>query len=175
MGERKVTFKGKALTLEGNEMHVGDKAPDFEAVDNNMNSVKFSSYKGKTLILSSVISLDTPTCDLQTHRFSESAAKFGKDVAILTISMDLPFAQKRWCVAADVKQVQTLSDYKSADFGKKYGVLIKEWHLLSRAVFVVDKDGIIRHAQYVNEISDHPDYDQVLKEVEKLTHSKASV
>jgi thiol peroxidase len=169
-----VTFKGKPLTLVGKKIRAGEEAPDFEVTDNNLSPVQFSSFRGKICIISSVVSLDTPVCDQQTHRFNENAAKLGKDVTILTISMDLPFAQKRWCGAAHIQQVQTLSDYKSADFGKKFGLLIKEWHLLGRAVFVVDKNGVIRYAHYVKEITEHPDYDEVIKEVEQL-NSKARV
>ena len=176
MADRKgvVTLKGKPVTLTGNEVHPGDKAPDFEATDNSLNPVKFSSFKGKTVIISSVISLDTPTCDAETHRFNESAGKLGPDVAILTISMDLPFAQKRWCAAAGVKNVVTLSDYKSADFGQKYGTLIKELHLLTRAVFIVDKTGVIRHVHFVKEVSEHPDYETILKETQQLLKTPAS-
>ena len=175
MTERKgvTTFKGKPMTLVGNEVHAGDKAPDFEVTDNSMNPVKFSSFLGKTIIISSVVSLDTPTCDTETHRFNESAGKLGSDVAILTISKDLPFAQKRWCGAANVKQVITLSDYKNTDFGQKYGVVLKEWNLLARALFIVDKTGVIRHVHYLKEISEQPDYDLILKETQQLLKSPA--
>lgn len=177
MVERKnaVTFKGKPLTLVGKELHPGETAPDFEVTDNSLNPVKFSSYLGKNCIISSVVSLDTPVCDLQTHRFNESINKFGKDAAILTISMDLPFAQKRWCGTANMNQAQTLSDYKNADFGQKFGVLIKELHLLGRAVFIIDKEGVIRHAHYVKEVTEHPNYDQILKEFELVTKGAAQI
>lgn len=172
--ERKdaVTFKGKPLTLLGKEICVGERVPDCELTDVNLNPVKLSSFRGKTIIISSVISLDTPVCDQQTHYFNQAATKLGSDVVILTLSMDLPFAQKRWCGASDAKQVITLSDYKTADFGQKFGLLIKEWHLLGRAVFVIDKKGVIQHVQYVKEISQAPDYDAVLKRVEQI-HKKS--
>lgn len=170
MTERKnaATFKGKPVTLVGKEIRPGDKAPDFEVTDTQLNPVKFSTYRGKICIISSVLSLDTPVCEQQTHRFNDSAEKLGKDVVILTISMDLPFAQKRWCGAAHATHVQTLSDYKSADFGQKFGILVKELHLLGRGVFVVDQDGVVRYAHYVKELTDHPDYDAILKEVAQL-------
>jgi thiol peroxidase len=170
MKERKglITMKGNPLTLVGKEVKVGQPAPDFEVIANDMSSVKLSSFKGKVCIICSVPSLDTSVCDMETRRFNEEAVKFGNDVTVLTISMDLPFAQKRWCGAAGVKNVQTLSDYRDASFGKAYGVLIKELRLLARAVFVVDKKGIIRYIQIVNEVASEPNYEAVLKTVEGL-------
>ena len=122
----RVTLKGNPLTLVGNEVKVGDEAPDFTAVGNDLSAVRFSSYRGKVCILLSVPSLDTPVCDVETRRFNEEAARLGSDVVVLAVSMDLPFAQKRWCGAAGVTAVQTLSDHRDADFGRAYGVLIKE-------------------------------------------------
>jgi len=170
MEERKgiVTMKGRPLTLLGSEIEAGDKAPDFEVVANDLTTVKFSSFAGRVCIISSVPSLDTSVCDTMTRRFNEQAGSLGGDVAVLTISMDLPFAQKRWCGAAGVKNLQTLSDYRDASFGKTYGVLIKELRLLARAVFVVDKDGVIRHKQLVGELANEPDYEAVLKAVKEL-------
>jgi thiol peroxidase len=133
-----ITFKGNPLTLVGNEVKVGQMAPDFVVIDNNLTPVKFSSYHGKVCIISSVVSLDTPVCDTQTRKFNEEASRLGPGVMILTISMDLPFAQKRWCGAAGVKRLQTLSDHRDASFGMAYGILIKELRLLARAVFIVD-------------------------------------
>jgi len=171
MKERKgiVTIKGSPLTLLGDEVMVGDKAPDFEVIDNELSPVKFSSFLGKICILSSVPSLDTPVCDMETRRFNKEAEHLSSDVAVLTISMDLPFAQKRWCGAAGVDRVQTLSDHRNASFGASYGVLIKELRLLARAVFVVDRGGIIRYRELVKEMTEEPDYDAVLKAVKKLT------
>ena len=163
-----ITMKGNPLTLLGKELKVGDKAPDFEVIDNDMNPVEFSSFKSKICIISSVPSLDTPVCDMETRRFNDNAGKIGPNVAILTISMDLPFAQKRWCGAAGVDSVITLSDHRKAEFGKNYGVLIKEIRLLARAVFVADQQGVIRHIQMVPEIGNEPDYDSIFKVVKEL-------
>ncbi|WP_320007147.1 thiol peroxidase [Maridesulfovibrio sp.] len=163
-----ITFKGNPLTLLGNEIKVGDKAPEFTATDNELGPKTLADFKGKVLILSAVPSLDTPVCDMETRRFNNEAASLGEDVKILTLSMDLPFAQARWCGAAGVEAVQTLSDYMSASFGEAYGVLIKELHLLSRAVFVVDKSGTVQYVQYLNEITEEPDYDAALDAAKKL-------
>jgi thiol peroxidase len=170
MSERKglVTFMGNPLTLIGNEVKVGDTAPDFVVLDNNLSPVKLSSFRGKVCILSSVPSLDTPVCDTETRKFNEAAGRLGKDIAILTISMDLPFAQKRWCAAAGVNQVQTLSDHREASFGNAFGVLIKELRLLARAVFLVDRKGVIQYIQQVKEIASEPDYEAVFNALKKL-------
>jgi thiol peroxidase len=161
-------MKGNPFTLVGKEVKVGDTAPNFEVVANDMSVVKFSSYRGKICIICSVPSLDTSVCDMETRRFNEEAGKLGSDVAVLTISMDLPFAQKRWCGAAGVKNVQTLSDYREASFGEAYGVLIKELRLLARAVFVVDKKGTIRYIQIVKEVASEPNYEAALNAVKGL-------
>jgi thiol peroxidase len=166
--KRTVTMKGNPLTLVGNEVKVGQPAPDFEVIANDMSSVKLSSFKGKVCIICSVPSLDTSVCDMETRRFNEEASKLGSDVVVLTISMDLPFAQKRWCGAAGVKNVQTLSDHRDASFGRAYGVLIKELRLLARAVFVLDKGGTIRYVQIVNELTSEPDYETALNAAKGL-------
>lgn len=163
-----VTMKGNPITLMGPELKVGDKAPDFVAVDNDLNPVSFDSFRGKVCILSSVPSLDTPVCDMETRRFNAEAGLLGGKVEIITISMDLPFAQKRWCGAAGVDRVQTLSDHRDAAFGQAYGVLIKGLRLLARAVFVVDEEGIIRYTELVNEIASEPNYDSVMQAVKEL-------
>ena len=170
MEERKdlVTMKGKPVTLVGQAVKVGQKAPDFEVMANDLSPVKLSSFAGKVCIIASVPSLDTSVCDLETRKFNEKAAQLGSDVVVLTISMDLPFAQKRWCGAAGIKNVQTLSDHRDASFGRAYGVLIKDLRLLARAVFVVDKKGVVRYLQIVPEIATEPDYDAVLKVVKEL-------
>jgi len=170
MGERKdiITMKGQTLTLLGRELKVGEPAPDFEVIANDLSSVKLSSFLGKVYIISSVPSLDTPVCDTMIRRFNEEAGGLGNDVSLLTVSMDLPFAQKRWCGAAGAKNVQTLSDHRDASFGNAFGVLIKELRLLARAVFVVDKDGVVRHAQIVDELTNEPDYEAVLKAVKEI-------
>ena len=163
-----ITIHGNPLTLLGKELKVGDKAPDFELLDNDLNPVNQSAYSGKVCVISSVPSLDTPVCDMETRRFNEEAGKLGDDVAILTISMDLPFAQKRWCGAAGVEKVTTLSDHRDATFGETYGVLIKELRLLARSVFVVDKNGVIQYTQLVRETTEEPDYEAAIKAVKKL-------
>jgi thiol peroxidase len=161
-------MKGNPLTLTGNEVKVGEKAPDFVALDNDLAPVQFSSYRGKVCILSAVPSLDTPVCDMETRRFNEEAIRLGTDILILTISMDLPFAQKRWCAAAGVDKVKTLSDHRDASFGTSFGVLIKELRLLARAVFIVDGQGTIQYVQLVKEVTKEPDYEAILSALKKL-------
>jgi thioredoxin-dependent peroxiredoxin len=163
-----VTMKGNPLTLEGNAVRIGDRAPDFAAVGNDLAPVSLATWRGKTLVLSAVPSLDTSVCDLETRRFNEEAARLGPNVQIVTISMDLPFAQKRWCGAAGITRVTTVSDHRDAAFGRAYGVLIKELRLLARAVFVVDSGGILRYTQLVKEIATEPDYAAVLDAVRTL-------
>jgi len=171
MGERTglVTMKGSPLTLIGNEVKVGQKAPDAKLVANDLAVVNLSSLcRGKVCIVTSVPSLDTAVCDLETRRFNEEASKLGDDVIVLAVSMDLPFAQKRWCGAAGVKNVQTLSDYREAAFGKAYGVLIKELRLLARTVFVSDKQGVIRYVELVKELGSEPNYEAALNAAKEL-------
>jgi thioredoxin-dependent peroxiredoxin len=163
-----ITMRGNPLTLIGDDIKPGDRAPDFEALDNDLKPVRFSSFRGKVVIISAVPSLDTPVCDMETRRFNTEAAKLKGDIVILTISMDLPFAQKRWCGAAGVDRVVTLSDHRAAAFGNSYGVLIKELRLLARAVFVVDAEGVVRYVQLVNEVANEPDYTAVISAAEKL-------
>jgi thiol peroxidase len=163
-----LTMKGKPLTLVGSDVKIGEKAPDFVAIDNNLTPVRFSSYHGKICIISSVISLDTPVCDIQTRKFNEEASRLGSDVVIVTLSMDLPFAQKRWCGAAGVDRIQTLSDHRDASFGISYGVLIKEYRLLARAIFLVDRKGVLQYKELVKEVTHEPDYDAVPSELKKL-------
>ena len=163
-----ITMKSNPLTLVGKELKVGDPTPDFEALDNDLTPVMPSSFRGKVCVICSVPSLDTPVCDMETRRFNEEADKLSADVQILTISMDLPFAQKRWCGAAGVDKVVTLSDHRNASFGTAYGVLIKELRLLARAVFILDREGIVRYIQIVKEVTDEPDYDAVLEAVNRL-------
>lgn len=163
--QRSVTMKGVPLTLSGTELKVGDKAPDFSVADNNLGQAGPSMYKGKVKVILAVPSLDTPVCDIETRRFNQEAGKLGDDVAVLTISMDLPFAQKRWCGAAGIDHVTTLSDYRDASFGQAYGVLIKELRLLARAVFVVDKNDTLRYIEIVKDITNEPDYESCLKAV----------
>ena len=166
--EGMVTMKGNPVTLTGEEVTAGQTAPDFVAIDADLNEVAFHSLPEKVYILSSVPSLDTGVCSAQTHRFSSEAEKLGQDVEVITLSMDLPFAQKRWCGAEGVNNVRTLSDHRDASFGTTYGVLIEALRLLARAVFVVDKDKIVRYVQIVNEITREPDYDAVLSAMRAL-------
>jgi len=163
------TMRGNPLTLLGEEVKVGDTAPDCTALDNDLAPVELSSLRGKVCIVCSVPSLDTPVCDVEARRFNEEAAKLGDDVAVLVVSMDLPFAQKRWCAAAGISAVKTLSDHRDASFGEAFGVLIKELRLLARAVFVIDKDGVVQYSELVKEIADEPDYDAALAAAAKLT------
>lgn len=163
-----VTMKGNPVTLLGNEIAVGDAAPDVELTATDLSPVRISAYRGKVCVISSVPSLDTPVCDMETRRFNKEAASLGEDVAILTVSMDLPFAQSRWCGAAGADRVVTLSDHRTAAFGEAYGVLIKGVRLLARAVFVMDREGVVRYVQTVGEIASEPDYDAVIAAVKKL-------
>jgi len=163
-----ITMHGNGLTLTGNEVKTGDAAPDATLLDNDLNPAAISSYRGKVCVISSVPSLDTPVCDIETRRFNQEAEELGEDVVILTVSMDLPFAQKRWCGAAGVERVITLSDHRDASFGEAYGMLIKELRLLARAVHVIDREGVVRYIQIVNEMSEEPDYADVINEIKKL-------
>lgn len=165
-----VTLFNNPFTLVGPEIQVGARAPDFTVLDNDLKPVTLKDTAGKVRILSVVPSLDTPVCDQQTRRFNEEAARLPQ-VQILTISMDLPFAQKRWCGAAGVNQVRTLSDHRDASFGHAYGALVKELRLNARAVFVLDKDDTVRHVEYVKEISAHPNYDAALAVARQLAGS----
>jgi len=163
-----VTMEGTPLTLIGNKIKVGDQAPDFTVIDNDLSPINLSYFLEKPCIIASVPSLDTPVCDLETQRFNEEAGRLNSDITILTISMDLPFAQKRWCGATGVRRVQTFSDHKDASFGIAYGVLIKELRLLARTVFVIDAKGIITYRQLVKEITEQPDYDAILDAAKKI-------
>ena len=162
--ERKgvVTFQGGPLTLVGPELKVGDKAPGFKLTDTGLKPVTLADSKGKTRLISVVPSIDTPVCDLQTKRFNQEASKLPPNVAVLIVSMDLPFAQARWCGVAGADKVQMLSDYQDHSFGQAYGVLIKELQLLSRAIFVIGPDDKVQYVEYVKEITNHPDYDKAL-------------
>ena len=156
------TFKGNPLTVMGDQVAVGDKAPDFELVGNDLSTVTLGDSAGKVRLISVVPSLDTGICDAQTRRFNEEIANLGDNVVGYTISADLPFAQSRWCGNAGVENVITLSDHRDMNFANAYGTHVKELRLEQRAVFVVDGDGTIRYAEYVPEIAQHPDYDAAL-------------
>ncbi|MRR57797.1 MAG: thiol peroxidase [Deltaproteobacteria bacterium] len=163
-----ITFQGNPLTLVGKKLQAGDSAPDFLVVDNGLAPVTLADYAGKIKILSTVPSLDTPVCDTETRRFNKEAASLPDSIVLLTISMDLPFAQARWCGAAGIDRVKTLSDYQERSFANAYGLLIKELKLLARAVFVVDAANIIRYVQIVPEITAEPDYDAALNAAKAL-------
>ncbi|MEK6223918.1 MAG: thiol peroxidase [Thermodesulfobacteriales bacterium] len=162
-----VTLKGNPLTLIGSEVKVGDKAPDFSSLKGLGAPITLADLEGKVKVFNVIISVDTPVCDVQTKRFNQEAANLGDDVVILTLSMDLPFALGRYCAAEGIDKVQTASDYKDASFGEAYGVLIKEHRLLARALFVVDKDDIVRYAEYVPEVATEPNYDPAIAAVKE--------
>lgn len=157
-----VTLKGNPVKLYGNQVAVGETAPNFYALKGLMDVVNLADFRGKTVIINSVPSLDTPVCDLQAKRFNEEATKLGPNVVVLVVSVDLPPAQGRWCGATSSKDVVLLSDFRDHDFGHKYGTLLPELGLLCRAVFVVDPQGVLKHVQYVKEIAEHPDYEAAL-------------
>lgn len=157
-----ITFKGNPVTILGNEVKVGDQAPDFKVLANDLSEVTLADTKGQVRLISVVPSLDTGVCDAQTRRFNEEAANLG-NVKVLTVSVDLPFAQKRWCGAAGVENVQTLSDHRDLSFGESYGVIIKELRLLARAVFVIDSNDKVTYVEYVSEATNHPNYEAALE------------
>ena len=167
--ERKgaVTMRGNPVTLVGPEIKPGQKAPQFKAVGKTLAPASLDQFKGKVKIIASVPSLDTPVCDAETRRFNEEASKLPGDVQVLTVSMDLPFAQTRWCGAAGVDKVTTISDFQTHDFGEKYGTLMKETGLLCRAVFVVDKNDNVVHAEYVKEVASQPNFEAALEAAKK--------
>ena len=163
-----VSAKGKSLTLLGPELKVGDKAPDFQVVDNSLSPVKLSDFKGKVVFLSATPSIDTGICDLQAKRFNKMATEVSGDVVILSISVDLPFALARWCGATGSDKIKTLSDYQDWNFGLQYGLLIKETRLLARSVWIIDKNGIIQYIQIVPELPTEPNYDDAFQALKKV-------
>jgi len=169
MTEKKgiVTFAGNPVTLTGNEVKVGDKAPDFTGVNQNLEPVTLSSFIGKKVVIAIYPSIDTGVCQRQNRKFNEIASNL-KDAVVLSVSLDLPFAQKRFCATEGLDNIVTLSDYKEREFGNKYGYLIKELALLARGTVVVDKNGIIKLIEIVPEVTQEPDYDATLKVLEKI-------
>lgn len=163
---RQVSFQQDPVTLLGNEIKVGDTAPNFTVLNNDLQEISLDDYKGKKKLISVVPSIDTGVCSDQTRRFNEEAEKLD-NVHVLTISMDLPFAQKRWCAAEGIGNLDTLSDHRDADFGEKYGVLIKELRLLARSIFVVDSNDKVTYVEYVEEVSNHPDYESALEAIKQ--------
>ncbi len=168
MSERKVSMKGNRLTLTGQDIAIGSKAPYFTAVDGNMQEVRLSDFPGKVKVISVVQSLDTSVCDLQLRRFNAEAAALPADVIVLNISMDLPFAVSRFCAAASIDRVKALSDHRNASFGTGYGVLIRELRLLARSIFILDKDDVLRYKEIVPEQTSQPDYEKALTAVRSL-------
>jgi thiol peroxidase len=163
-----VTFKGAPLTLLGATPQIGAKAPDFTALRGDLTPFSLGQAAGKVVVVNSVPSLDTPICAMQTRRFNQEAAGLGERVKVLVVSMDLPFAQKRFCSTEGIANLETLSDHRDVSFGTSYGLLIKELRLLSRAVLVIDKDGVLRYQQLVPEAGQEPNYDDALAEIKKL-------
>ena len=164
-----VTFKNNPVTLIGNEVKVGDTAPDFKVLANDLSEVTLKDSEGKIRLFSVVPSLDTGVCDQQTRKFNEAAAELGDNVIVYTVSMDLPFAQKRWCGAAGIENVVTVSDHRDASFGEAYGVHMKELRLLARSIFVVDEAGKVAYVEYVSEGTTHPNYDAAIDAVKALS------
>ena len=163
-----ITFKNSPVTLLGTEVKVGDKAPNFSVLANDLSPVTLEDTAGKIRLISVVPSLDTGVCDQQTRKFNEAAAELGENVVVLTVSVDLPFAQKRWCAAAGIENVQTVSDHRELSFGQAYGVAIEELRLLARAIFVVDGEGNVTYVEYVSEATNHPDYEAAIAAVKQL-------
>lgn len=168
MNNRNIFMKGRPVHLVGAQLKEGDKAPSFTLINTAMEPVDSAKFADKIVVLSCVPSLDTPTCDLETRHFNQEAASFANQAVVITVSKDLPFAQARWCAANGIENVLTLSDYKNEGFSSDYGVLMEETGLLARAVFVIDKEGIIRYVQFVEEVSQEPDYRAVLDKVKEL-------
>jgi thiol peroxidase len=163
-----VTFKEAPLTLLGTAPQIGAKAPDFTALRGDLTPFSLGQAGGKVVVINSVPSLDTPVCAMQTRRFNQEAAGLGERVKVLVVSMDLPFAQKRFCATEGIANLETLSDHRDASFGSSYGLLIKELRLLGRAVLVIDKDGVLRYQQLVSEVGQEPNYDEALAAIRKL-------
>jgi thiol peroxidase len=165
-----VTFKGAPLTLAGSEVKAGQQAPDFKLhyFEGGLKELKLSDLKGKPTILSVVPSLDTPVCQMQTKKFNESLGQFGDKINAVTVSLDLPFAQNRFCGAENIKNIRSASDYQDRNFGHSYGTLIEELKILSRAIFVLDANGKVAYAEYVPEVASEPNYDAALAALKKL-------
>ena len=165
---QKVTFGGNPVTLVGNAAETGKTASEFTVLDSDMNPVKLSDFEGKIKVLSIAPSIDTPVCANQTRTFNKEATKMNDNVSVLSISVDLPFALKRFCAAEGIENVETLSDHKDLDFGTKYGFLIEEMRLLARGIVIIDEKNTIRYVEYVSEIGEEPNYEKALEEVRKL-------
>ncbi len=169
--ERKnlVAMAGNPVTLTGNPVKAGDMAPDFKVLTSEMKEMTLADFAGKTVLISVTPSLDTPVCDLQATRFNQEAGSLPGGAVLLNISVDLPFALARFCAAKGIDRVKTLSDHRDVSFGTAYGVLIKEFRLLARAIFVIDRGGVVRYVEIVPDVTGHPDYDRALAEARKLS------
>jgi thiol peroxidase len=163
-----ITMKGKPLTLVGPDVGVGDKAPNFTVLDDSLTEVRLEDFSGKIKVISVTPSLDTSVCDLQLRRFNHEAATLPHEVAVLNISMDLPFAIARFCTTAEIDRAKALSDHRDASFGNAYGVLIKELRLLARSVFIIDSNNVVRYKEIVGEQTNHPDYDKALSALSRI-------
>lgn len=174
--EKTVTIKGNPVELAGRQLKIGDRAPDFTAIDKELKEVGLKDFRGKIKLISVAFSLDTPICDTQLRRFNEEAARLPGDVAVINITMDLPFAIERFCSVAGIEKAIALSDHRDASFGTAYGVFIKGLRLLARSIFVVDDEDIVRYVEIVPEVASHPDYEKALDAVRKvLAGKKAAV
>ncbi len=161
------TFKDSPITVSGETKQVGEKAPDFQAISRDLSKASLSDFDDDVIVISAVPSIDTSVCDFQTKQFNQRLNDL-KGVRVITVSNDLPFAQKRWCASEGLESITTLSDHRDLDFAKKYGTLIEELRLQARSVFVLDKDRTITYVEYLDEMSGHPDYEQAIKHVESL-------
>ncbi len=168
MSDSRIRFNGRPVHVAGNKVKPGDKAPNFVLVDKDLKPVSLGQFRGKVVILSVFPSLDTPVCATQNRKFNEAATQLSDDIVILGISVDLPFAQARFCAAEGIDRVITLSDYMYREFGTKYGFLIDEYKLLARGVIVIDKEGIVRYVEYLPEVTDEPNYEAALEAAKKL-------
>jgi thioredoxin-dependent peroxiredoxin len=164
-----IKFNGKDVSVKGKDLHVGDRAPEFIATDQDWDDVDIlKQTTGKIRIIASVLSLETDVCDRETRKFNLDASQLSKDIIVIVVSADLPFTQKHWCGAAGIDQILVVSDHKKVDFGEKYACLLPEPRVLRRAVFVVDRDGLIRYVQYLPELGMEPDYKAVLSVAKAL-------
>lgn len=168
MENRKVIFGGNPVALSGNEVKIGDKASDFTLVNNALKPVKLSDYKGKVKLISIFPSIDTSVCSIQNHKFNSEAGSYGDKVVFMAISVDLPFALKRFCGAEGINNLITLSDHREVEFGSKYGFVIKDLRLLARGVIIIDKDDVIRYVEVVYEVGHEPNYENALKALKTL-------
>lgn len=168
MAKRKATLGGDAVTVRGNKLTIGEQAPDFKLLDNDLKPKNLSDFTKPIKLISVVPSLDTGVCDQQTRRFNEEISKLS-NATVITVSCDLPFAQKRWCGSAGLEDAITLSDHRDVSFGQAYGVLIEELRLLARAVFVLDENNTIKYVEYLEEMTNHPDYEAALKAVQEIS------